>query len=286
MKKKVLILGAAGMAGFVIKRRLESADRWQVDTVTRSDQLFKPTYKVDLSDFNQLRKILDNNYDVVINAVGLLNQYAEDHPDEAILINSYLPHFLAQYGLVKDFRLIHISTDCVFNGKKGDYRVTDPQDGIGYYAQTKALGEVPYAPHLTIRTSIIGPELKSNGIGLFHWFMNQTGAINGFKKAFWSGVTTNILADVIASVIENPIEGLYQLTNNQKISKYDLLQLFKEVFQRDQVIVNPVEGKAVDKSLINERSDFDFLVPDYRSMIQNMKQQMLLEEHLYKQYFS
>ena len=273
-KRKVLILGAAGMAGHVLKRVLESNDNYEVHTLARKPYFEGITYLLDLTDFDGLKKILDKDYEYVINAIGLLNQYAEDNPDEAILINSYLPHFLAKQGTLKGFKLIHVSTDCVFSGKKGAYKVDDTKDGIGYYAQTKAMGEVDYGNHLTFRTSIIGPELKEDGIGLFSWFMRQEGEIQGYTKAVWSGVTTLTLAYAIEKAMEVDLKGLYQLTNNQSINKFDLLTLIKDVYQKNDAEINSVEGKATDKSLINERTDFDFQVPSYREMITEMAKSM------------
>src|SRR5690606_27782525 len=108
--------------------------------------------------------------------------------------------------------LIHISTDCVFSGKKGDYIETDQKDGSSVYAQSKSLGEITGDNILTIRTSIIGPELKNNGIGLFHWFMSQQGQIQGYSNVFWNGVTTLELAKVIHRLINKQMDGLIHIT--------------------------------------------------------------------------
>lgn len=269
LNKRVLLLGSNGMAGHVINDVFSRVGNIVIETVARSGN---STYTMDLRDFSGLERILQSgNYDYVINASGLLNQYAEENPDEAILINSYLPHFIAKLSKILKFRLIHISTDCVFSGQKGGYLISDTKDGIGFYAQSKALGEVDYGGNLTFRTSIIGPEQKTDGIGLYDWFEKQTGVVNGYTEAFWSGVTTLTLAYAINEAINQELIGLYQLTNNKPISKYDLLCLIKDVFQRDDITVIKSEGKKVDKSLINERTDFDFDVPDYETMINELK---------------
>ena len=266
--KKILVLGAAGMAGHVIVEKLKNH---KIDTIARNSNSVEPTFSLDLHDTEKLDHILQNNYDYVINAVGILNQYAEENPDEAVFINSYLPHFLAKKGDKYGYKLIHISTDCVFSGNKGNYTETDVKDGLGFYAETKALGEVNYGKHLTIRTSIIGPELKSNGIGLFDWFMKQEGSVNGFTKAIWSGVTTMTLADAIKDIVEgNDISGLVHLTNNVAINKFDLLNIFKEVFEKD-IIINKVDGKSIDKSFINTNEKYKFVVQSYKKMIVDMK---------------
>ena len=124
-----------------------------------------------------------------------------------------------------------------FSGKEGSYTEDSFKNGIGFYAQSKALGEVINTKDLTFRTSIIGPELKQNGIGLFHWFMNQSGDVSGYKEAFWSGVTTIELAKAIDQAIDQKLTGLYHLVNNNKISKYDLLDYINTVFRNDKILI-------------------------------------------------
>jgi len=163
--------------------------------------------------------------------------------------------------------VIHISTDCVFSGEKGSYAETDLLDGTSIYAKTKALGEITHAPHLTIRTSIIGPELKESGIGLFHWFQQQTGMVNGFTNVWWNGVTTLELAKGIDHVIQKNITGLLHLTAPQPISKHDLLMLLQQSFQKNDVKIIEDGRLSIDRTLVNTRKDFDYQVPDYPEMI-------------------
>ena len=129
-------------------------------------------------------------------------------------------------------KLIHISTDCVFSGRQGMYADNDFRDADDIYGRSKALGEIFSDKDLTIRTSIIGPELKRYGEGLFHWFMSQRERVNGYTKVFWSGVTTLELAKAIEYSLDNDVTGLFQLSNGVRISKYDLLVLFNEIFKR------------------------------------------------------
>jgi dTDP-4-dehydrorhamnose reductase len=143
------------------------------------------------------------------------------------------------------------------------------------------LGEVAYGNNLTLRTSIVGPELKEDGIGLFHWFMQQHGEIKGYTQAFWTGVTTIELAQAIVAAIEQDITGLHHLVCGEKISKYDLIGLFKSVFGTD-VQIKPFGDYHVDKSLQKDESDFDYSVPSYQVMIERMKDWMDEHEALYK----
>ena len=271
MRKKIIIIGSKGMAGHVMYNYFKALPDFDVIDISRNDDVFASNYKIDVTNTNALKTIFDKEQPtVVVNCIGVLNQDAENNPDKAIFLNTYFPHFLAKEGTCRGFKLVHISTDCVFNGKKGTYTEGDLKDGFGFYAQSKALGEVDYDVHLTIRTSIIGPELKSNGIGLFHWFMQQSGAISGYTKAIWGGVTTFELAKAVHSLLEQQTTGLIHLTNGYKISKFDLLSIIKNAFNANDVDINATEGKHVDKSLISTRQDFTYSVPSYHQMVLEM----------------
>jgi dTDP-4-dehydrorhamnose reductase len=272
--KKVIILGAAGMAGHMIHAYLRQHKAiYDLITIARNDQLMQPDIQMDISDFSGLRNIIDSHQpDYIINCIGVLNQDAERNIDRAILLNSYLPHYLETITSQLSTRLIHISTDCVFSGKAGNYREEDVKDGQGYYAQSKSLGEVNNDKDITIRTSIIGPELKNDGIGLFDWIMKQSGEISGYTQAIWSGVTTLELAKFIHYFMQNATaSGIIHLTNNQPISKYHLLQLIKEVYQLDHISIEPSDNYHSNKSFINTRKLVDYTVPDYKTMIEELK---------------
>lgn len=272
--KKLLVIGIRGMAGHVIFKKLQKLQKYEVFGLARNIQESENTFNLDVSKTEELKNILnDNKFDAVINAIGILNKDAEDHPEKAIWFNSYFPHFLEDCTKETKTKVIHISTDCVFNGKKGGYTENDIKDGIGFYAQSKALGEIDNAKDLTIRTSIIGPEINESGIGLFHWFMSvpENSEVGGFKKVFWSGLTTIELANVIEYVIDNNISGLVQVAPKEKIDKYSLLKLFNEIFRGNSITVNPNNSYKVDKSLISIRKDFNYPFPGYREMLQEMK---------------
>lgn len=270
--KKLLIFGAAGMAGHVAATVLQNTGEYQVIRCARSVS-DSAEIGVDITDSAAVRKILRcQKPDYVLNCVGMLVAACSARPDQAILVNSYFPNFLAKLGAELNYRLIHISTDCVFSGARGGYREEDFRDGDTPYARTKALGEIIDDRNLTIRTSIIGPELKANGTGLFHWFMQQHGVIRGYTRAFWSGVTTLELAKVVHAAIQQELSGLYQLTMPEKISKYDLLGLFKELWKRDDITIEPFDGYFCDKSMICTRKDFSYKLPtNYHAMLRTMK---------------
>jgi dTDP-4-dehydrorhamnose reductase len=277
-KLKILLLGSAGMAGHVLKKELaNNLDQIELVDVARSSQYITPSIQMDVTNFFELGSLITNsNFDYIINSVGILNKAAEDNPDHAILLNSYLPHFIESITKGTNSRLIHISTDCVFSGKIGSYIESDLKDGIGYYAQSKALGEIINNKDLTIRTSIIGPDLNSKGIGLFNWLINQNGTIHGFTEAYWSGVTTIQLAKSIKEIIisNNLITGLVHLSNNIKISKYELLLLFKKIYRLNNIEIEQSNSYSVDKSLINTRNDLFTNIPNYEEMIIEMNEWM------------
>ena len=278
--KKVLVIGIKGMAGHVIFRYLNKIETLKVFGLARNVEENADVFNIDVSDTEKLGDILEKEkFGVVINCVGILNKDAEDHPAKAIWFNSYFPHFLEEITKNTSTKIFHISTDCVFSGKKGNYSETDIKDGEGFYAQSKALGELENAKDLTVRTSIIGPDLNKKGIGLFNWFMAQNGEINGYSSAVWSGVTTLELAKAIAFLIDNTAKGVVHLTNGTPINKFDLTNLFKETFKKDNITINPYDGKIIDKSFQkSEKINYD--VPSYEQMISEMKD-WIESENLY-----
>ena len=284
--KKVVVIGCKGMAGHVVKTCLESTGLYDVWGIARGIVSGQKLINLDVSNTKELESILDNgSFDVVINCIGLLNKTAEDNPELAVWFNSYFPQLLATFGKKYNFKLIHISTDCVFSGKEGGYKEDSFKNGIGFYAQSKALGEVINAKDLTFRTSIIGPELNENGIGLFHWFMNQNHEIFGYSEAYWSGVTTIELAKGIHEAIKQDLTGLYHFVNSSKISKFDLVNEFNSNFRDGGINIISKSDYKVDKSLINTRDDFNYTFSSYQIMIKEMKNWILDNRNLYKHYF-
>lgn len=178
-----------------------------------------------------------------------------------------------------------MSTDCVFSGKAAPYSENSIRDGETFYDRTKGLGEIDSPRHLTFRNSIIGPDLKEHGIGLFNWFMKQNGPINGYTGAIWTGVTTLTLAKAMERAAMEGTTGLYHLVNPVSINKFDLLQLFNKHFKDNQITINPSSLVNLDKTLINTRNDFSYKVPSYEEMIIEMKDWIYAHKKLYPHYF-
>ena len=276
---KLLILGSDGMLGHVVKMYFEEKD-YDVVCTTRRDEKSELYFNITNS-VSEIEKIIKRvKPDVVINCIGILNKVADEHKALAILINSYLPHYLDEISVENNFKLIHVSTDCVFDGKTGNYDEMSIPNETSMYGRTKALGEVINDRSVTLRTSIVGPDINENGVGLFKWFMDQEGEVGGYDKVLWTGITTIWFARCMEMAIENNLTGLHHCVNNDVISKYDLLVLFKKYFNKDIVINhNPdVESK---KTLIRTNKSFDFGIPSYEDMIKDMREWVLNHKEVY-----
>jgi len=281
---RYLVLGGTGMAGHLISIYLKEKGH-EVKALVRSEVDFVDCFIHDIENTSFLDEIFkENQFDVIVNAVGVLNEQAEKNPPKAIYLNSYLPQYLAQAFRDSHTKIIHLSTDCVFSGKEGGYLENSIKDGRSMYDRTKALGEIENDKDLIIRTSIVGPDLKKDGQGLFNWFMNQKDFVTGFKKVYWTGVTTLFLAKAIEFYANEIITGIIHLVNNQKISKFELLQNFNEIFKANSMLIHEDNYKKVDKSLINSRQDTKLLVPDYQTMLIDMRSWINSHKELYGHY--
>lgn len=282
--KRILILGSIGMAGHMItlylKERSYAVTAYSVTPFPYCDNIIGNAFETE----NFTSMLLEGEYDVIINCVGILNQAAEDNHSAALYLNSYLPHLVADTIKDKKTKLIQMSTDCVFAGNTGPYYEKSLRDGATFYDRSKALGEIEDNKNLTFRNSIIGPDMSKNGIGLFNWFMKQNGTIKGFTGALWTGVTTLTLAKAMDKAIDENLCGLYHLVNNISISKYDLLVLFNKYFRNDSLTILKNDDLESDKSLINTRKDFSFMVPSYEQMVQEMKEWVAAHSNLYPHY--
>lgn len=276
---KVLVLGAEGMLGHVVKLYFQEKSYSVRGTSRSGGEYYKFDATENLQDIEHF--IADFKPDAVINCIGILNKVAEDNKPLAVMINSYLPHYLGELCKKINTKFVHVSTDCVFDGKKGDYTEESFKDATSFYGQSKALGELNDDSSLTLRTSIVGPDTKANGIGLFQWFMNQQDETNGFDKVIWTGVTTIEFAKAMEKAIINNLTGLRHVVNNQKIDKYSLLNLFKEHFNKE-IVINKKSDYVSNKSLVRT-TNFDFEVPGYDQMIKEMAEWVTKHSSLYSE---
>ena len=205
---KFFVLGCNGMAGHIISLYLQEQG-YDVLGFGRKSSAYVKSISGDARDASLLREILnEGKFDTVINCIGILNQFAEQNKALATYLNAYLPHFLAEVTANSDTQVIHMSTDCVFSGKRGEYTEDSFRDGETFYDRSKALGELEDEKNITLRNSIVGPDINPNGIGLLNWFMKQEETVNGYTGAIWTGQTTLQLANMIYSGCLTTICGM------------------------------------------------------------------------------
>lgn len=286
----ILILGGTGMLGHTLFKALRKNPKLNVHSTVRSlrglsdvfsdEELKSVRPEVDAADFDSISRALASiQPDVVINCIGLIKQtpLASD-PLSAITVNSQLPHRISLICRAAKARMIHISTDCVFNGAKGNYTEDDPSDATDLYGRSKFLGEVDYPHCVTLRTSIIGHELKGN-FGLVEWFMAQNNSIKGFTKAIFSGFPTIEIANIIEKhVLPNKeLAGLYQVSS-KAISKFELLSLIAAQYGK-MIEIEPYHEFTLDRSLKSDRfhSACGYVPPAWQDLIANMYQHYLDE---------
>ena len=282
---KLLVLGCNGMAGHLISLYFKEKGNDVIGFARSDSGLLDKTIIGDASDMLLVKRTIeDGQYDAVINCIGLLNQFAENNKAMAVLLNGYLPHYLVEITKNTKTRIIHMSTDCVFAGNDGPYYEDSFPNGTTFYDRSKAIGEIDNDKDLTFRNSIIGPDIKESGIGLFNWFMKQEGPIGGFTGAIWTGVTTLTLAKAMETALKENLTGLYNLVNNQSITKFDLCSLFNRYFRKGEVEINPDDKLQLDKSLRRKRNDFSFVVPSYEQQIKEMREWVDSHKDLYPHY--
>jgi len=281
---KFLVLGATRMAGHTISIYLKE----QGHDITAFSRKPFPFCKNILGNACELKLLEDvikkGEFDAVINCIRVLIQRSETNKHQAVFLNSYLPHYLSDITKEAKTKIIQMSTDCVFSGKKGNYSENSLRDGESFYARSKALGELENKKDLTFRTSIIGPDMNKDGIGLFNWFKKQQGEINGYAKAIWTGITSLTLAKAVEKATDDNLTGLYNLVNNDTISKYEMLKLFNKYFKKNQITINQSDDVILNRSLINSRTNFDFIIPSYEDMIKEMKEWIVNHTELYPHY--
>jgi dTDP-4-dehydrorhamnose reductase len=261
---KITVIGSRGMAGHVIVKYLEQ----QGHIVTAVD---RSVLDIEHDNVDQFFDSLDADF--VVNAIGLLVKDCNDRPDRAITINSWWPQYCAYRLKNTTTRLIHLSTDCVFDGRRGNYFEEDEHTETNAYGRSKSFGEINNTKDITFRMSIIGPELK-NGTGLLNWVLtNKELNLPGWDNAWWNGITTLQLAKCIDQYINNPvITGVYHLVNNDvQINKYDLLCKINEVYELGKKIVRTQGPKTINKILVDTRSELDFAIPDYDTQLQQLR---------------
>lgn len=278
---RILILGGDGMLGHQLLKYLQPRHETKVtlrqDLIAYSSTgLFDKGNSYDATDIRSFERLVEVMADfqpqAVINAVGIVKQRPDAKESiPSLEINALLPHRLAVLCKGIGARLMHLSTDCVFSGKKGNYLESDPSDAGDLYGKTKYLGEVHEANSLTLRTSIIGREL-SRHTSLLDWFLAQTGTVKGFTNAIYTGFTTLEMSRIIEKMLlEFPdASGVYQVSS-EPINKYELLLLFREKLGH-KIDIIPDNTFCCDRSLNSTRfrTEFNYTPPSWPAMIEEL----------------
>lgn len=283
MKRKILIFGVTGMLGHTLFSELSENENHDVYGTARMEGniqqwfnrkiLKKILLNIDVTNNEVVRKTIKSiNPDIVINCVGIIKQLATaNDPLVAIPINSIFPHVLASFCKVSGTRMIHISTDCVYNGKKGYYNENDLPNANDLYGRTKALGEVNHDWCITLRTSIIGHELKGK-YGLIEWFLSQSEKIRGYLNAVYTGFPTVEIAHIIDKYVIPMVDlsGIYNLSSDP-ISKYELLKQVALKYKKE-IEIEPYsdffDNKSLDSTYFRLRTGYH--PPTWKELIDKM----------------
>lgn len=280
---KILIFGASGMLGNAVSRFLDESASYEVFATVRSSEakkFFAESFAdrlitgVDVTNNDSLLKVMAAvKPDVVINCIGLVKQIIdESDPLSTMQINAMLPHRLALMCQLAGARLIHVSTDCVFSGKKGNYSESDSSDATDLYGKTKFIGEVAGKNALTLRTSIIGHELTSRR-ALVDWFLSQQGQVKGYTRAIFSGVPTVEFARIVRDFVlpRSDLSGLYHVAA-APIAKYDLLCQIASAYGKD-IAIEPDDAVDIDRSLDATlfREATGYMAPPWQELLVRMR---------------
>ncbi|MGU3287260.1 dTDP-4-dehydrorhamnose reductase family protein [Methylobacterium mesophilicum] len=280
---RVAVLGASGMLGSAAFRIFAQRFPGEVCGTMRSrpardafsaEVASQIAVGLDVQDFDALAGFLrDARPSVILNCIGVVKQLASaKDPLTVIPVNAILPHRLARLADLIGARLIHVSTDCVFSGRKGSYVETDIPDAEDLYGRSKLLGEVDYDNAITLRTSIIGREIGSHN-GLVEWFLSQRGRVQGYRRAIFSGLTTDELVRVIIEHVlpDTGLRGVYHVSADP-ISKFDLLSIIKDTYGHPADI-KPDDRLTIDRSLNSDRfrSAVGYAPPTWPELIRLMR---------------
>lgn len=286
--KRILILGATGMLGHSLMLSLSEMDQYDVWGSCRSKPdisigfpshlMNKLVQDIDVNrDLSVLDKLAENLApEIIINCIGAIKQKndAFQVPD-FIYLNALFPHLLLNLCKGRKIRLIHISTDCVFDGGVGNYSEESPMSARDIYGISKFLGEFSSQDSLTIRASIVGHELEGS-LSLFNWFLSQSQTIQGYGNVLYNGLTTKEFGQIMAKhILSNELlTGLLHLSSSQAISKYDLLILVSRIYKKEIVIelnTEKVENKTLDDAKFNRITGY--VSPSWEEMVKDLKNQ-------------
>jgi len=283
---RIIVLGSTGLIGNTITKFFLNQSKYETFGILRDlekisffdNRYHKNFIHIDnILDFEKFEKILIKlKPKLIINCLGITNKFLKNNfksVEESIKINALFPRRLHEICSKIDVRLIHLSTDCVFSGRKGSYKEDDIPDPLDIYGRSKLLGELNYSNSLTIRKSVIGHEFLSRN-GLLEWFLNKKETVEGYKNAIFSGLTVLELAKIIDQYIipNKKLSGIIHVAGNP-ISKYELLHLISIEYQK-KINIIPNESLKIDRSLnsklFNDKTGYQ--MKDWKELISTMRE--------------
>lgn len=283
-RTKILVIGSGGMLGHLLTSYLRRYIKFAVTDISRDFKLYNRTVKLDVLNVDEIEGFFEKNqFDVIINCVASLVKASEQQKAHAIGLNAWFPHWLVEKFANQKTRIIHISTDGVFLGKKAVYYLDDLPDAVSFYGKTKALGEFANQKDLLIRTSVWGPAVNPNDKSLFQWFVQQKDAVEGYDDVLFNGVSNLELAKCIESMIANNVTGRVHIGAAESISKGQLLEKIKREFGLEIDIQH--EQDHVSSHILGDLYQSASYAPKtYDQMLKELKIWMTENQQLYGHY--
>jgi len=273
---RIVVIDSQSLTGHMICHYLREQTRHELYSTCSAPGRgrFPNRLFLDPLDSLMVDKLLQSlRPDVVVNCSGIVYDEARQHEVDAYRVNGLLPHQLAELASGIGFKLIHLSTDSVFDGERGSYEERHVPNGSSVYGKTKALGEVIRPPALTVRASLLGPAAEGREEGLLNWFLHRKGTARGFVNVQWNGITTLELAKFIAYVIDNAagLGGVVHLTASHTISKHELLLLLQDAFEQREISIEPDDSVVLKRTLATTRADVRYPARSHIDMIAELQ---------------
>ena len=266
----VLVIGSGGMLGYTTYQYLRRQGH-QVTGITRTKR-YSGMIRMDVTEEAVIAAFLEETpFDAIINCAALLMKPCEERKTDAVKLNAWFPHFLEKFCRATQTYLVQVSTDAVFSGKTGGYQENSPCDPDSFYGKSKLLGEVSENNALTVRSAFWGPDINSDGAGLFQWFMRQDGPVKGYTRALFNGVSNLEFAKFADTAIQNRWTGIYHLCAADVSSKYQFLQIQKHTFQKETEIT-PADSVVLDRSLLCTRRDVRYPQRTFEEMMFELRE--------------
>jgi len=280
---KILIIGSGGMLGHITTLYLREIGH-DVTDISKYERVDKDTLMLDVLESDVISKEYLSGFDVIINCAAILVGPSEKDKPGAIKLNAWFPHRLESLLENTKTKIIQVSTDGGFTGKNAPYNESFIPDALTFYGKAKVLGELSNTKDLTVRASFVGPCMFENGTGLFHWFVQQKGTIDGYGSVMFNAVTTLEFARFVDKAIREDISGIYHLGAGETISKAEFLRKVQSHFNIDDIKIKDNHETKTDNTVISIRDDIRYDSKSYDEMLNELKKWMFDHKELYSFY--